>query len=423
MAKAIEKLTALGISKLKEPGRYSDGGNLYLVITPSGSKVWSFMYRFAGGTREAGLGSAADVTLKAARLKAREGRELLARRPAVDPLTVWRAPAKEDTPTFGKLMEAFLETKGETFRSAMNHRKVAALLRGRTKPLSKIPVDQISTAHVLAILKPMAAKTPVQMKRLRMLVEGVLDTARAHGHIGQDVPNPARWRGHLELLLPTPKRAVNHYAALEHARIPELVAELRELRGSVGRGSIDMAAFALEYLILCAARSNEVLAAKWAEIDLEARLWRVPGARMKAGRDHEVPLSDAAMAILEAVPRVEGSPYVFTGSGYHRRPGERRRDRSPAPLGGKVFERLLERMGHGAVTPHGMRSSFRDFAGDETEFPRELAEAALAHAVGDQTERAYRRGSALERRRALMQAWSAFIDGSSSSNVIPLRRA
>jgi integrase len=231
-----------------------------------------------------------------------------------------------------------------------------------------------------------------------------LDAARAKGHIPSNEANPARLRGHLAHLLP--KRAKltrGHHAAMAYDDVPGFVARLREREA--------LAALALEFCILTAARSGEVLGARWAEIDVAAKVWTVPAERMKAAREHRIPLSERALAILKKLFETRIGGLVFPGL------------RDGKPLSNTAMEMLLRRMDQDDVTVHGFRSAFRDWAGNETHFPREVAEAALAHVVGDKAEQAYRRGDALEKRRALMEAWANFIEPRSGSNVVKLRKA
>jgi integrase len=266
-----------------------------------------------------------------------------------------------------------------------------------TEEIRPMPVNMVETAVVLRVLKPLWQRIPETAARLRSRIEKVLDAARAKGY--REGENPARWRGHLETLLPPRQRLTRgHYAAMHYAELPNFMARLRAREG--------MAAQALEFAILTAARSGEVLGARWSEIDLEAKVWTVPATRIKAGREHRVPLSAPALAIIEAMQTARVSDYVFPGY----RPGR--------PLGDMALHMVLERM-EVPFTVHGFRSTFRDWCGEATNFPREVAEAALAHVVGDQTERAYRRGDALEKQRKLMDAWAAHCEPK-ASNVIAL---
>jgi integrase len=277
-------------------------------------------------------------------------------------------------------------------------------------PIRDKRVDAITTEDVLAVLKPLAATVPETASRLRGRIERVLDAAKAKGfRVGE---NPARWRGHLDhLMAKRQKLSRGHHAALPFTAVPAFAAQLREREA--------MAALALEFLILTAARSNEVVGARWDEIDLAAKVWTVPAARMKAGREHRVPLCARAVAILAKAAKGRamtkgGGPgaFVFPTAG------------KDAALSSNALRALLIRLDV-PVTAHGFRSSFRDWAGEASTFPREIAEAALAHVVGDATERAYRRGDALEKRRKLMDAWAAFVahGGARFDNVKPFRAA
>jgi hypothetical protein len=201
MAKEIEKLSALGVRALKAPGRYSDGGGLYAIVSKTGRKSWGFLYRWGGRTREAGLGSVDDVALKEARAKAKEGREMLARRPAVDPLSVWRKPEQSRIPTFEEAARAYVDAAGPGWRNAKHRRQVATMLAEPCKSIARLPVDEIATADVLRVVKPLWGRTPNTAARLRGRIEAVLDAARAHGHVDADRPNPARWKGHLKLFI------------------------------------------------------------------------------------------------------------------------------------------------------------------------------------------------------------------------------
>ncbi|HEY3621891.1 MAG TPA: integrase arm-type DNA-binding domain-containing protein [Roseiarcus sp.] len=411
MARLVNRLTPLRVKALTAPGRYADGGRLYLIVSETGSKSWAFMYRWHGRTREAGLGAVADVSLKAARAEAEKGGKLLTSKPPIDPLTEWRGrPKSGRIPTFAEAAAIYLEGKALGWRADYG-RQMAALLTKPCETIARLPVNEIDTADVLKVIKAVWAKTPDTAGRLRVQIEGVLNSARALGYINSDCANPARWRGHLESLLPKRKTiARSNFAALPYAQVPAFVAELRDARRDAD-GVFHVVAYALEFLILTGARAGEALGARWSEIDLEARTWTLPAARTKAQREHIVPLSAPALAILEGVRALSSSPLVFPGA------------RKYAPASSKNFERLLQRLGQ-PVTTHGFRSSFRDWAGDETEFAREIAEAALSHAVGDETERRYRRGHALERRRALMDAWAAYVTGAPPrDNVVELRRA
>jgi integrase len=264
-------------------------------------------------------------------------------------------------------------------------------------------VDRIDTETVLSVLRPHWSRVPETASRLRGRIEKVLNAAKAKGYRSGE--NPAAWRGHLDHLLPSPKKIGDHshYAAMPYAEVPAFLAKLRERDG--------VATLALELAILTAARSGEVFGAHWGEIDLGAKVWTIAANRMKAGREHRVPLSDPAMAILAKLNECRVSGHVF--------PGQRRNQ----PLSPSAMELVLRRMGVKGVTVHGFRSSFRDWAGNETGFPREIAEQALAHVIGDVAEQAYRRSDALEKRRKLMDAWAAYCQlRSVDESITPLRR-
>ena len=278
-------------------------------------------------------------------------------------------------------------------------------------PLRSKPVNQITTEDVLEVLQPIWTSKAETASRVRGRIEKILDAAKAKGL--REGENPARWRGHLDHLLP--KRQLlqrGHHAAMPWQEVPEFVAQLRN--------SPSMAALALEFVILTAARSGEVLrsfrdgevvGASWGEIDRQAKVWTIPAKRMKAGREHRVPLSDRALAILGEAEKARRGKFIFPGQ------------RGDQPLSDMALTMLLRRMNVTDATVHGFRSSFRDWAGEATNFPREIAEAALAHTVGDKVERAYRRGDALERRRELMEAWASFCAGAQMSKVLPFTHA
>jgi integrase len=360
------------------------------------------MYTLRGKQREAGLGSAGKggVPLKAAREKAGKGRELL--KAGRDPLAEWSKPDAREAPTFGEAAEDFLEAHAGGWRSAKHKRQWVMTLTRYCGPIRDTCVDAIDTEAVLSVLKPLWTRAPETASRLRGRIEAVLDAARARGHIGHNEANPARWRGHLDKLLP--KRAKltrGHHAAMPYSEIPAFVAGLRE------RPAI--AARALEFCILTATRSGEALAARWEEIDFDCKIWTIPPARTKAAREHRIPLSDRAVALLREMEAARAGDYVFPGQ---------RRGRPLSPMG---FEMLLRRI-NSPYTAHGFRSSFRDWAGNETHFPRELAEHALAHAIGDRAEQAYRRSDALQRRRELMDGWARHCERAAGDNVVLLKR-
>jgi integrase len=391
MAREIDKLTARKVDTLKATGRHSDGGGLYLNVTDTGAKSWLFMWKKAGRRREMGLGSIRDVPLARARTLAFEARQHLAS--GRDPLAAREKPASM---TFGEAATALIESMGPSWRNEKHHAQWTMTLTVYGAPLAGLAAADITTDDVLAVLKPLWLTKPETASRLRGRIERTLDFAKARGMRSGE--NPARWRGHLDALLPKrPKLTRGHHKALPFADVPAFVAKLRERQGP--------APAALEFAILTAARSGEVLGATWDEIDLDGRVWTVPAARMKAGREHRVPLTDRAVTILKAMLKVRTSAFVFPGM------------KADRPLSVMALEMVLRRMKVDA-TVHGFRSAFRDWTGENTAFPREVAEAALAHLVGDAVERAYRRGDALEKRRSLMDAWEAYCEATRPAKVV-----
>jgi integrase len=402
MARLQKRLgTRVSSATLATTGRHSDGGGLYLSVGPGEARRWVFLFRWRGRLREMGLGSFNDVSLARAREKAREAREQIA--DGINPLDAKRA--LQAIPTFGTFADDFIQAKQGEWRNEKHREQWSSTLETYAATLRALRIDRVETADVLAALKPIWAEKPETASRVRGRIERVLDAARAQGFRAGE--NPARWRGHLSHLLPRQQKlSRGHHAALPYADVPAFIGRLRD-RGGV-------AALALEFAILTAARSGEVRGAVWGEFDRERKVWTIPAERMKAKREHRVPLSGRAVDILESLLSPNGAEptdLVFAAP-------------SGKALSDAAFNALLMRMGveRGTVTPHGFRSSFRDWAGEASTFPREVAELALAHTVGDETERAYRRGDALEKRRKLMLAWGAFCEaGSRSSVVVQLR--
>ncbi|PPD46060.1 MAG: integrase [Methylocystis sp.] len=407
MARARNKLTTRGVAALSlQPGRHSDGGSLYLVIDGEGATMrrrWLYLFNWSGKRREMGIGGFPAVSLAEAR-KARDEAERLVRA-GRDPIAAREAARREQAgkPTFGNVADAFIEAKSAEWRNEKHGAQWRMTLTKYAAPLRNRPVEQIDTEAVLSVLQPIWNRKPETAARLRGRIEVVLDAARAKGHIPQNDANPARWRGHLDKLLPKRQQlSRGHHPAMSYADVPAFVVKLR--------GSEAIAAIALEFTILTAARSGEVLGARWAEIEMGARVWTVPASRMKAAREHRVPLSGRAVAVLKKLAEANVGEFVFPGQCADK------------PLSSMAMEMVLRRMKQDDVTVHGFRSAFRDWAGNETHFPREVAEAALAHVIGDKAEQAYRRGDALEKRRALMEAWAQHVDDAGSSpNVIALR--
>lgn len=396
MARLINRLSARQVEAAQAPGRYGDGAGLHLIVGPNGRKQWVFRYRFQGVRRDMGLGAAGKggVSLAQARTLAADARKLLAedrdpiRKRTQDRAAERAARAASLVPTFGALADEVVAALEAGWRNPKHRAQWRMTLLTYCAPLRDKRVDQIATDEVIAVLKPIWLDKPETATRVRGRIEKVLDAATARGY--RSTANPARWRGHLDHLLPArPKIQARHHPAMPWGTLPSFLLTLQ------GRAGI--AARAVEFLILTAARSGEVREALWDEIDLTSKLWTIPAARMKAGREHRVPLTDHCVKLLRAVrPLARPDGYVFPGS------------RAQRPLSDMSLSAVLKRMGLGRYTVHGFRSSFRDWAGEATEFPQDIAEAALAHVVGNSVERAYRRGDALERRRALMLLWESF---------------
>ena len=402
MARARNKFNAKEVAALAAPGRHSDGGGLYLLIDGIGDaqrRRWLFLFRQSGKRREMGLGPYPAVSLAEAR-KARDAAERVVREGA-DPIVEREAArrAAAPKPTFGEVADALIAAKSREWRSKRHADQWRASLGTLAAPLRDKPVDEIDTAAVLACLKPAWIATPETASRTRQRIEAVIDAATAQGLRSGE--NPARWRGNLAHLLPRrPALSKSHHAAMPFADVPAFVAKLREHQAR------SVAAAALELLIITAARSGEVYGATWAEIDFGGRVWIVPASRMKGGREHRVPLCERAVEILREMAALREGQYVFVG-------------RSDGHLSHVAMQKVLERLGVEGATVHGFRSSFRDWCGDATSFSRELAEASLAHVVGG-VEGAYRRSDALEKRRALMEAWARHCEPSTGDNVIAL---
>ena len=403
MARRINRLNARTVETLKTPGRHADGGNLYLVITPTGGRHWAFLYRSRGRLREMGLGSAGAVGLARARELAAQCRAQLA--DGVDPIDARRVDEAKGEASFRAVAEDLHASKKGEWRNAKSEAQWLTTLENHGGAIWHKRVDEITVADVLAVLKPIWIAKAETAGRVRGRIEAVLDAARVRGLLPEDRANPARWRGTLSYLLPKRQRLQRgHLKAMPFADVAAFVSDVRE------RPAI--AARCLEFAILTAARSGEALGARWSEIDMAACLWTLPGTRMKAGKTHRVPLSDRCMALLREMEHVRspGSAFVFPGT------------KAGRPLSVMALEMLLRRM-KVDDTVHGFRSTFRDWCGECTSYPREIAEAALSHQVGDAVERAYRRGDALEKRRALMQAWADYCGQVTMPNVVPIRQA
>lgn len=387
--RTVNRLTDAKCKAAKKPGRLNDGGGLFLLIGKNQGRSWSFISRKNGRWREMGLGSFPNVSLAKARQKAEKIRIYLAE--GGDPFADRR---KAETPTFGEFVDELLADILTEFRNAKHRQQWRNTLTTYAAPIAKKKIDEIGTDDILEILKPIWKLKNETASRVRGRIERVLDAAKARGL--RDGENPARWRGHLSNLLPKRQKLTRgHHAAMPYDNVPAFVKKLC----NVDR----ISARALEFTILAATRSGETRLATWAEIDLSNRLWTIPASRMKAAREHRVPITSRMAKILSEMNSKRINDFVFPGS---------RRD---SPLSDMTLAKVIRSVGTHDATVHGFRSSFRDWAAERTPYPREIAEQALAHIVGDATERAYRRGDALEKRRELMTAWGQYVTGSTES--------
>jgi integrase len=389
---------------------YADGGGLYLQVTERGAS-WIYRYMLNKRAREMGLGPLALFGLSEARAKALDARRL--RHEGIDPIEARKAQrirARLDAAkavTFKECSEAYIKTHRAGWRNRKHAKQWEATLATYAEPLMRLPVQAVDTALVLKVLEPIWTTKPETAVRVRGRMEAILDWAKVRGYRTNE--NPARWRSHLDKLLPArgKVRRVEHHAALPYAELPGFLVALREREG--------IAARALEFTVLTAARTGETIGARWNEFDLLDKTWTVPAARIKAGREHRVPLSVRALSILEEMRahRSADDSFVFPGG----KPGK--------PLWNATFLMLLRHMGRSDLTTHGFRSSFRDWAAERTNFPSEVAELALAHAVRNPVEAAYRRGDMFEKRRRLMQQWATFCATAptqEANNVAPIRQ-
>jgi integrase len=414
VTRAIGRLTALKVERLAKPGMHADGGGLYLRITPGGARNWVLRYMLNGRPRWMGLGPAALYGLAEARARALDARRQ--RHDGIDPIDARRANRARHrleaakSITFKECAEAYISSHKAGWRNEKHKYQWPATLQAYAYPvIGALPVQAVDTALVLRVLEAIWTSKSETASRVRQRIENVLDFAKVRGY--RDGENPARWRGHLDKLLPARSRVrqVEHLAALPYSQLPDFLAGLRQ-RDAV-------AARALEFLILTAARTGEVIGARWSEIDVRDKTWTVPADRMKARREHRVPLSARAIAILQDMQTAarsldEPAAHVFPGP----RPGK--------PLSNMAFLMLLRRMQINDLTVHGFRATFKTWASERTSFQNEIVEAALAHIVGDKVEQAYRRGDMFEKRRRLMQQWATFCTSTpirQESNITALR--
>lgn len=413
-----ERLKAVKVAKVKTPGMYADGGGLYLQVTKGTrgiNRSWIYRYTLAGKTREMGLGSLDLYGLAEARALALDARRL--RHQRIDPIEHRRAARAQKqlddakAMTFRQCADAYVASHRAGWRNADHAAQWSSTLATYADPIiGALPVQSIDTALVLKVLQQHVEAErgpagefwearPETASRLRGRIENVLDWAKVRGYRAQ-VENPARWRGHLDHLLParSKMRKVEHHPALPYAELPSFMAALREQQG--------IAARALEFLILTAARKGEVIGMRWSEIDLAEKVWMVPAQRMKSGREHRVPLSARALVILQEMQSLrpgDADAYVFT-------------------IKKKSMLDLLHTLRPG-LTVHGFRATFKTWASDRSSIQREIVEVALAHTIGSKAEQAYQRGDLFEKRRRLMQQWAAFTtETTARGKVLPMQR-
>jgi integrase len=402
------KLTALAVERATGRCMLGDGGGLYLQVRPTG-KSWIFRYTFGGKTRHFGLGPTAVTTLKMARERAIDLRRQIAS--GIDPLAIKQAErasavvATAQAITFRTFAESFIVNNESAWRSQTHRDQWRKSLEVYAHPIiGSLPVSAIDTPLILKVLQPMWHRAPQTASRLRGRLERILAAAKVAGLRSGE--NPAAWRNHLAALLPKPHkvRAAVHHPALPYQEIPAFMVALRSRQG-VGARAVELA-------ILTACRRAEVVGIRWSEIDVAAKVWTIPAERMKAGKQHRVPLSDAAIAVLRQFEAIRSNDFVFPGNAS----GGRLSDSAPL--------KLLEIMGRDDLTLHGFRSTFRDWCAEQTSFPHEVCEAALAHSISNQVEAAYRRGDLFDKRARLMDAWAEYCEStptSSSASVIPMR--
>jgi integrase len=400
MGRAANKLSVLQTKKRLEPGLYGDGNGLYLQVSSRRTKAWVFRFMIAGRARKMGLGDYERIPLAEARRKAQEAYNLVSS--GIDPINTRaarraaQASERVKMVTFQTCAERYIAAHQSGWKSAKHGAQWEATLKNYAYPkIGRLPVSSIDVGLVLAVLEPIWKAKTETANRVRGRIESILDWARARGL--RHGENPARWRGHLDQLLPARSAVapVKNHAALAYADLPRFMEELRKREGVSAR--------ALEFTVLTAARTGDTLGATWQEIDKAERLWTVPAARVKGKkgarkRDHVVPLSDHAFDLLWTLPREAN--FIFPGG------------KKGSALSNMAMLELLRGMGFGELTVHGFRSAFKDWCSEQTAYPNELSEMALAHTVSDKVEAAYRRGDMREKRRSLMADWATFCGGS-----------
>ena len=403
-------LTAKRVERVRTPGRYHDGHGLYLQVVNANNKSWLLRYERNGRERWYGLGPVHTFSLKEARERARAARQLL--HDGIDPIDHRKAQraalaaAKAKAITFAEAAQRYFDQHEGKWRNAKHRQQFLSTLKTYAYPvLGNIAMSDIDTPAVLRAIEPIWLEKTETASRVRGRIKSVLDWATVRGYRQGD--NPARWKGHLAEVLPARSQVAKpvHHAAMPYRDVPAFMTELREREGTAAR--------ALEFTIHTAARTGEVMGARWGEIDFDNKVWTVPAGRMKGGREHRVALPDRTVELLRELPAEDGNSFVFVGP----RPG--------AGLSNMAMAKVLDRMGRGDVTVHGFRSTFMDWAHEQTAFPKVVIDMALAHVVGDKSEAAYRRGDLLAKRRQLAEAWAKFctlpLVQKTGKVVVPLR--
>lgn len=407
MGKKAKELSALEVGRIKAPGVHFVGGvaGLALQVSPSGARSWILRAMVGTKRRDMGLGGFPDVPLVTAKERARSARDQIAK--GIDPVAEKRAKksaliaAEGKSVTFKQAADLFIKAKEHEWSNTKHAAQWRATVDTYAVPvIGKVLVRDVELPHILEILEPIWTTKTETASRLRGRLENILDWAKGRGYRVGD--NPAKWRGHLEHQLAKPSKVakVKHHTALPYTELGNFMAELRKQQG--------MGARALELAILTATRSNEVRGARWSEIDWKAAVWTIPAERMKMKREHRIPLSADAVALLKALPQADHD-LVFPGS------------KEGSTISDMTMPLVIRRMGVNAV-PHGFRSTFRDWAAECTNYPREVAEMALAHSIGDKVEAAYRRGDLFDKRRRMMADWATFCGTASiSADVVPIK--
>jgi integrase len=408
--KVNNALTPLTVKNAK-PGRHADGGGLHLLVKESGARSWVYRFMLNGKSRDVGLGAAGPGGISLADARTARDALRLKVKAGIDPLQERQQEAEEALAmaqaanvagiTFKAAAEAYIGTNEASWRNDKHRQQWRNTLATYVYPvIGELPVAEVGTAHVLQILEPIWKAKAETASRVRGRMETILDAAKARGY--REGENPARWRGHIAQILPTRSRLTRgHHKALPYDTVPSFIAALHQRKA--------VAALALEFTVLTAARTGEVIGAKWGEVDLEKEIWTIPASRMKAGKEHRVPLSSRAVEILKAVQELR-KEWLFPAA-------------RGGALSGMAMSMLLRRM-QVDVTVHGFRSSFRDWCAESTGYAHEVAEMALAHTIDNKVERAYRRGDLFDKRRRLMDEWAAYCAtgaGAAGDNVKPIR--